>query len=75
VHFQFLANNLDFTQLIAADGNTRRLSGARSVLDNDKAEWLGNNNRKTMIKVKTTGQILPFKKRHGFAQSISSAWL
>jgi hypothetical protein len=28
-----------------------------------------------MIKVKTTGQILPFKKRHGFAQSISSAWL
>ena len=26
-----------------------------------KAEWLGNDNRKTMIKVKTTGQILPFK--------------
>ena len=28
-----------------------------------------------MIKVKTIGQMLPFKKRHGFAQSISSAWL
>ena len=40
-----------------------------------KAEWLGNDNRKTMIKVKTTGQMLPFEKRHGFAQSISSAWL
>ena len=26
-----------------------------------KAEWLGNDNRKTMIKVKTIGQILPFK--------------
>jgi hypothetical protein len=26
-----------------------------------KAEWLGNNNRKTMIRVKTTTQILPFK--------------
>jgi len=26
-----------------------------------KAEWLGNDNQKTMIKVKTTGQILPFK--------------
>ena len=26
-----------------------------------KAEWLGNDNRKTMIRVKTTGQILPFK--------------
>ncbi|MBC2694240.1 MAG: hypothetical protein HF982_02990 [Desulfobacteraceae bacterium] len=26
-----------------------------------KAEWLGNDNRKTMIKVKTTGQILPSK--------------
>jgi len=26
-----------------------------------KAEGLGNNNRKTMIKVKTTGQILTFK--------------
>jgi hypothetical protein len=25
-----------------------------------------------MTKVKTIGQILPFKKRHGFAQSISS---
>jgi hypothetical protein len=27
-----------------------------------------------MIKIKTAGQILPFEKRHGFAQSISSAW-
>ena len=26
-----------------------------------KAEWLGNDNRKTMIKIKTIGQILPFK--------------
>jgi len=26
-----------------------------------KAEWLGNDNRKTMIKVKTTGQMLPSK--------------
>ena len=26
-----------------------------------KAEWLGNENRKTMIKVKTIGQILTFK--------------
>ena len=26
-----------------------------------KAEWLGNDNRKTMTKVKTIGQILPFK--------------
>jgi hypothetical protein len=26
-----------------------------------KAEWLGNDNRKTMIKVKTIGQMLPFK--------------
>ena len=26
-----------------------------------KAEWLGNDNRKTMIKVKTIGQILHFK--------------
>jgi hypothetical protein len=38
-----------------------------------KAEWLGNDNRKTLIKVKAAGQILPFEKRHGFAQSISSA--
>jgi len=28
--------------------------------ENDR-EWLGNNNRKTMIKVKTIGQMLPFK--------------
>jgi hypothetical protein len=27
-----------------------------------KAEWLGNDNRKTMIKVQTTEQILPFKR-------------
>ena len=40
-----------------------------------KAEWLGNDNRKTMLKLKTTDQILSFKKRHGFAQSSSSAWL
>jgi hypothetical protein len=40
-----------------------------------KAEWLGNDNRKTMIKVKTFGQMLLFEKRHGFAQFISSAWL
>ena len=26
-----------------------------------KAEGLGNDNRKTMIKIKTTGQMLPFK--------------
>jgi len=26
-----------------------------------RAEWLGNDNRKTMIKVKTIGQMLPFK--------------
>jgi len=26
-----------------------------------RAEWLGNDNRKTMIKVKAIGQILPFK--------------
>jgi hypothetical protein len=26
-----------------------------------KAEWLGNDNRKIMLKVKTTDQILPFK--------------
>jgi len=26
-----------------------------------KAEGLGNDNRKTMIKVKTIGQMLPFK--------------
>jgi hypothetical protein len=26
-----------------------------------------------MIKIKTIGQKLPFKKRHGFAQSLSSA--
>ena len=26
-----------------------------------KAEWLGNDNRKTIIKVKTIGQTLPFK--------------
>jgi len=26
-----------------------------------KAEWLGNDNRKIMLNVKTTGQILPFK--------------
>jgi len=26
-----------------------------------KAEWLGNDKRKIMIKVKTTCQILPFK--------------
>ena len=26
-----------------------------------KAEWLGNDNRKTMIKATTTGQTLPFK--------------
>jgi hypothetical protein len=26
-----------------------------------EAEGLGNDNRKTMIKVKTTGQMLPFK--------------
>jgi hypothetical protein len=26
-----------------------------------KAEWLGNDNRKTIIKAKTTAQILPFK--------------
>jgi len=26
-----------------------------------KAEWLGNDKRKTMLKVKTTGQMLPFK--------------
>ena len=25
------------------------------------AEWLGNDNRKTVIKVKTIGQMLPFK--------------
>jgi hypothetical protein len=25
-----------------------------------------------MIKVKTIGQMLPFKKRHGFAQSIAA---
>jgi len=31
------------------------------VLFRAKAEWLGNDNRKTMIKVKTTGQMLPFK--------------
>jgi len=36
-----------------------------------RAEWLGNDNRKTMKKVKTIGQILSFEKRHGFAQSIS----
>jgi len=28
-----------------------------------------------MIKVKTTGQIPPFKNGHSFALSISSAWL
>jgi len=32
------------------------------ILDTERgAEWLGNDNRKTMLKVKTTGQILPFK--------------
>ncbi len=30
-------------------------------IDCVKAEWLGNDNRKTMIKVKTIGQMLPFK--------------
>ena len=30
-------------------------------LANDQAEWLGNDNRKTMIKVKTVGQMLTFK--------------
>ena len=30
----------------------------------NQAEWQGNDNRKTMLKVKTTGQILPFEKRH-----------
>jgi hypothetical protein len=29
-----------------------------------RAEWLGNDNLKTMIKVKTIGQMLPFEKRH-----------
>jgi hypothetical protein len=29
-----------------------------------KAEWQGSDNPKTMIKVKTTGQILSFEKRH-----------
>jgi hypothetical protein len=37
-----------------------------------RAEGLGNDNRKTMIKIKTVGQKLPFKKWHGFAQSLSS---
>jgi len=40
-----------------------------------RAEWLGNDNRKTTINVKIIGQILPIEKRHCFAQSISSAWL
>lgn len=26
-----------------------------------KAEWLGNDNRKIMLKIKTIGQTLPFK--------------
>ena len=30
-------------------------------LQNDQAEWLGNDNRKTMIKATTTAQILPSK--------------
>ena len=30
----------------------------------NQAEWLGNDNRKTMIKIKTTAQILSFEKRH-----------
>ena len=40
-----------------------------------RAEWLGNDNRKTMIKVKNYRLNAAFQKRHGFAQSISSAWL
>jgi len=40
-----------------------------------KAEGLGNDNRKTMIKVKNYRLNTAFQKRHGFAQSISSAWL
>ena len=45
----------------------------RNAEMSDKSKNWNVVNRKTMIKVKTTGQILPFEKRHGFAQSISSA--
>jgi hypothetical protein len=38
-----------------------------------RAEWLGNYNRKTMIKIKNYRSNTAFQKRHGFAQSISSA--
>ena len=41
-----------------------------------RAEWLGNDNRKTMIKVKITGQILLFKSGTALpspAQAPSSA--
>ena len=37
------------------------LFGLDDFYSEHKAEWLGNDNRKTMIKVKTTDQILPFK--------------
>jgi hypothetical protein len=46
---------------------SRQADGIRSVVEGAKrprqrrAEWLGNDNRNTMVKVKTTGQMLPFK--------------
>jgi hypothetical protein len=38
----------------------------------DQAEGPGNDNRKTVIKVKNYRLNTAFQKRHGFAQSISA---
>jgi len=43
-----------------------------------RAEWLGNDNRKTMIKAITTGQIPPFKSGTALpspSQALGSAFL
>jgi len=41
-----------------------------SFTPNRGAEWLGNDNRKTMMNVKNYRSKNAFQKRHGFAQSI-----
>jgi len=39
-----------------------------------KAEWLGNDNRKTMIKAKTIGQIQPFKSGTALPSPSQPGW-
>ena len=47
---------VNFSEMTQLENVTSTLSGFQNMMHGQhKAEWLGNDNRKTMIKLKTTG--------------------